>query len=76
MTAAAAATNVITNGGIRPADMFLTRALEKMLADKEIKKSQNSQLKKQFELALSNFVFLVVVVILYIKFEFNLFNVK
>ncbi len=34
---------------IRSADVFLTRALEKLLADKEIKKSSNSQLKKQAE---------------------------
>lgn len=34
---------------IRPADMFLTRALEKLLAEKEIKKSNNAQLKKQIE---------------------------
>jgi brefeldin A-inhibited guanine nucleotide-exchange protein len=41
--------------GIRPADMFLTRALEKMLSDKEMKKSHSSQLKKQCEFALSKF---------------------
>ena len=34
---------------IRSADMFLTRALEKMLADKELKRSANAQLKKQTE---------------------------
>ena len=41
----------MSNGGsnIRSADMFLTRALEKLLTDKEIKKSNNAQLKKQIE---------------------------
>ena len=43
------------SSNIRPADMFLTRALEKMLADKEMRKSANSQLKKQCEVALSRF---------------------
>jgi hypothetical protein len=40
-----------TNSGdnIRSADMFLTRGLEKLLAEKEIKKSNNAQLKKQIE---------------------------
>ena len=33
-------------------EMFLTRALEKILADKEIKKNHHSQLKKACELAL------------------------
>lgn len=32
--------------------MFLTRALEKILADKEIKKTYHSQLKKACEVAL------------------------
>ncbi len=37
----------------RPAqEMFLTRALEKILADKEIKKAHHSQLKKACEVAL------------------------
>ena len=40
--------------GVRPADMFLTRALEKMLADKEMKKSHSSQLKKQCEQTLND----------------------
>jgi hypothetical protein len=39
---------------IRSADVFLTRALEKLLADKEIKKSSNAQLKKQAETLLGN----------------------
>lgn len=33
-------------------DMFLTRALEKILTDKEIKKAHHSQLKKACEVAL------------------------
>lgn len=32
--------------------MFLTRALEKILSDKEIKKAHHSQLKKACEVAL------------------------
>lgn len=34
--------------------MFLTRALEKILGDKEIKKTHHSQLKKACEVALGN----------------------
>jgi hypothetical protein len=34
------------SGNIRAADMFLTRALEKILSDKEIKKQASAQLKK------------------------------
>lgn len=47
----------MSNGGsnIRSADMFLTRALEKLLTDKEIKKSNNAQLKKQIETLLGKF---------------------
>ena len=41
--------------GIKPHDMFLTRALEKILSDKEIKKSYHSQLKKACEVALGKF---------------------
>lgn len=42
----------------RPAkEMFLTRALEKILVDKEIKKSYHSQLKKACEVALGKFYF-------------------
>ena len=37
-------------------DMFLTRALEKILADKEIKKAYHSQLKKACEVALGMLV--------------------
>ena len=33
-------------------EMFLTRALEKILADKEIKKAYHSQLKRACEVAL------------------------
>ena len=36
----------------KSADMFLIRALEKIIGDKEVKKSQNSQLKKACEIAL------------------------
>lgn len=43
-----------TTNGISSADTFLTRALEKILGDKELKKAQNTQLKKQFESILSN----------------------
>lgn len=43
-----------SNGGnIMPADMFLTRALEKILSDKEIKKQSSSQLKKYCDSLLS-----------------------
>ena len=48
--------NSTTNyGNIMPADMFLTRALEKMLSDKEMKKQSSSQLKKHCDSLLSNF---------------------
>lgn len=33
-------------------NMFLTRALEKILADKEVKKAHHSQLRKACEVAL------------------------
>lgn len=36
----------------RSADMFLVRGLEKIISDKECKKSSNSQLKKACEIAL------------------------
>lgn len=39
--------------------MFLTRALEKILSDKEIKKAHHSQLKKACEVALGEFHSLV-----------------
>jgi hypothetical protein len=38
---------------IRSADMFLIRGLEKMLAEKEIRKKESAELKKQCELLLS-----------------------
>ena len=38
----------------RAKEMFLQRALEKILADKEIKKTSHSQLKKACEVALGN----------------------
>jgi brefeldin A-inhibited guanine nucleotide-exchange protein len=47
------------NNTTRSADMFLTRALEKILADKEIKKTQNAQLKKQCENVLSKQQFIL-----------------
>lgn len=37
-------------------DMFLTRALEKILADKEIKKTYHSQLKKACTVALGELI--------------------
>lgn len=40
------------SASVKSADMFLLRALEKILIDKEVKKSQNSQLKKACEVAL------------------------
>jgi brefeldin A-inhibited guanine nucleotide-exchange protein len=40
---------------IRSADMFLTRGLQKILTEKEIKKSVNAQLKKQCEISLADF---------------------
>ena len=37
-------------------EMFLTRALEKILADKEIKKAHHSQLKRACEVALGEII--------------------
>ena len=42
----------VTTNTAKSADMFLVRALEKIISDKEVKKSQNSQLKKACEIAL------------------------
>ena len=42
----------------RAKEMFLTRALEKILADKEIKKASHSQLKKACEVALGEVILL------------------
>ena len=36
-------------------EMFLTRALEKIISDKEIKKSHHSQLKRACEVALGKY---------------------
>lgn len=36
-------------------EMFIIRALEKILSDKEIKRSYHSQLKKACEVALGNY---------------------
>lgn len=44
----------VTNVG----NMFLTRALEKILSDREIKKTHHSQLKKACEVALGEFGFM------------------
>lgn len=41
--------------GKKTKNMFLTRALEKILADKEVKKSHHSQLRKACEVALGKF---------------------
>ncbi|KAJ8797031.1 hypothetical protein J1605_001841 [Eschrichtius robustus] len=38
--------------GKKTKNMFLTRALEKILADKEVKKAHHSQLRKACEVAL------------------------
>ncbi len=38
-------------------NMFLTRALEKILADKEVKKAHHSQLRKACEVALGQYDF-------------------
>jgi len=38
-------------------EMFIIKALEKILADREIKKSYNSQIKKACESALGSFSF-------------------
>ncbi len=53
--------SVQNTSGIRSADMFLTRALEKMLSEKEMKKSQSAQLKKQCEMVLGNKSILVLI---------------
>ena len=47
-------TSSISNN-IRSADMFLTRGLEKILSDKELKKQSSSQLKKQCDSLLSKY---------------------
>ena len=44
--------------------MFLTRAIEKILSDKEIKKAHHSQLKKACELALGKLKHYFCIVIL------------
>lgn len=44
----------MTHNEIRSADVFLTRAIEKILGDKEVKRDQNAQLKEQLESILSN----------------------
>lgn len=42
--------------GKKTKNMFLTRALEKILADKEVKKAHHSQLRKACEVALGKFL--------------------
>lgn len=44
--------NTTTTGHIDSNDMFLKRALEKLLSEKDIKKSQHQQLKRACETAL------------------------
>jgi len=43
--------------------MFLTRALERILADKELRRSQNAQLKKACQLAIGRQFYLQLVTI-------------
>lgn len=43
--------------GNKTKNMFLTRALEKILADKEVKKAHHSQLRKACEVALGQYDF-------------------
>jgi|LakMenEpi03Aug12_release.lakeMendotaPanAssembly.Ray.scaffolds.fasta_scaffold3733597_1 hypothetical protein len=47
---------ISSNNNIRSADMFLTRGLEKILSDKELKKQSSSQLKKHCDTLLSKFL--------------------
>lgn len=46
--------------GKKTKNMFLTRALEKILADKEVKKAHHSQLRKACEVALGKFCCFIV----------------
>ena len=46
-------------------EMFIVRALEKILADKDIKKSHHSQLKRACEVALGKNFFLIQLVPFY-----------
>ncbi len=48
-----------TAGPIDNADMFLKRGLEKLLSDKDIKKSQYQQIKRACESALGLFDFII-----------------
>lgn len=41
------------SNGTHSANVFLIRALEKIIGDKEMKKTHNNQLRKQCETALS-----------------------
>lgn len=58
----------INLNGTHSANVFLIRALEKIIGDKEMKKSSNNQLRKQCESALSNGIFL------YNKFYFHVIS--
>jgi len=49
-----------TTGHIDNNDMFVKRALEKLLSDKDIKKSQYQQLKRACETALGLFYFIII----------------
>lgn len=44
---------------IKTKEMFIIRALEKILADKEIKRSHHSQLKRACEVALGKYFYLL-----------------
>lgn len=55
--------------------MFLTRALERILAEKELKKSHNAQLRKNCQLALGRFCFVANFFLLYLIYPY-LFCVK
>ena len=50
--------------------MFLQRALEKILADKEIKKSYNSEIKQECEEKLSMFTSSIIPVLEHPNFNF------
>jgi hypothetical protein len=50
---------ITTTGHTDSNDMFLKRGLEKLLSEKDIKKSQHQQLKRACEAALGLFYFLI-----------------
>jgi hypothetical protein len=49
-----------TTGHIDNNDMFVKLALEKLLSEKDIKKSQYQQLKRACETALGSFYFIII----------------